>query len=399
MKISIFKIGLFALLLSTVGMVGCSDSDEDNLTGNDITYDLEERSASGIDGKIIFSELVDGRVQAEIDLSGTTNGTSMPAHIHANSAAVGGDILVSLDPVDGATGSSVTIFNMTDDGAIITYDDILNLDAYVNVHKSSSELDVIFAQGDIGSNLLTGESKTYDLKEKDVAGISGKVIFEQRRNGFTKATIELDGTPNGGMHPAHIHANSAAEGGSILVSFNPVNGSSGTSVTGIRQMDNGDAMDYEDILTINGYVNVHLSSAELSTIVAQGDIGSNELTGESSSYDLNTKDVAGIQGEVMFEQRVDGTILATIDLTGTPNGGMHPAHIHENSAAEGGPIIVSFNPVDGNSGRSITTLRMMDDGSALNYQMIENLDAYVNVHLSAEELGTIVAQGDIGVNN
>lgn len=397
---NMFKIFTFTLLALSFTLTSCNDDDETNaMTENKVTYDLNELGNSGVNGTIEFLELSDGRIQAEIALSGTTNGNTHPAHVHANSAALGGGIIIPLESVAGATGSSVTIFDQLADGTSITFDMIDDLDAYVNIHLSANDLATVVAQGDIGSNLLTGTEQEYTLVEKAVPGISGKITFKERKNGFALAVINIDGTPDGGQHPAHIHMNSASEGGGILVSLTTVDGSTGMSNTDIRTTDSGDSFDYNDVLTANAYVNVHLSSTELGTIVAQGDIGLNELTGESVTYDLGEKDVAGINGDVLFEERKDGSMLATITLVGTPDGGIHPAHIHENSAEEGGPIAISFNAVDGTTGISTTSIRTLDSGESINFELIKTFDGYVNVHLSATELGTIVAQGNIGINN
>lgn len=394
-KYIVLVLGIMAFTLTS-----CSDDDDsDKTTDNKVTYNLAERSDSGVSGDIEFVELEDGRIQAQITLSGTESGNTHPAHVHMNSAALGGAIIVSLTPVAGVTGSSVTIFDKDDNGTALAFSQIDDLDAYVNIHKSASELNVIVAQGDIGSNQLTGEEKTYTLEERAIAGISGSITFKERKNGNALAEINISGTPDGGIHPAHIHMNSAAESGGILLSLNPVDGNTGISRTEIRMTDDNVTFDYNDVQTANAYVNVHLSSTELGTIVAQGDIGTNELTGESEVFTLNEKDVAGISGQVSFEERKDGTILATVTLTGTPDGGIHPVHIHENSAAMGGPIAVSFNDVDGTTGKSVTSIRTLDDGTAMNYQLLKLFDGYVNVHLSATELGTIVAQGNIGINN
>ncbi|WP_205603687.1 hypothetical protein [Cyclobacterium sp. SYSU L10401] len=368
------------------------------LDGNSKSYNLLTRDVDGISGTILFEKSVGGFTVATINLTGTPDGGSHPAHIHANTAAEGGGILVSFNPVDGTTGTSRTIIRNNDAGQPITYEEIISMDGYVNVHLSANDLGTIVAQGDIGSNELTENFKEYPLNELAVPGISGSIIFKERLSGFTLASIQLDNTPEGGMHPAHIHANSAAEGGGIIVSFNPVDGTSGTSETTIRELDNGQALTYDQILDLDGYVNVHLSMDQLSTIVAQGDIGANELTGMSQSYTLNELAVPGIDGSITFEERKNGFSLATIMLNNTPDGGMHPAHIHANSAAEGGGIIVSFKPVDGTSGMSKTTIRALDSGGPLLYEDILDLDGYVNVHLSMDNLGTIVAQGDIGGN-
>jgi len=391
---------IYSVLIAfvTFTITSCGD-DDDNTTGNSVSYSLAEKSDSGVSGDIEFVELETGQIQAEISLSGTNNGEIHPTHVHMNSAVLGGDILITLTPVAGATGSSVTIFDKDDSGNTISFSQIENLEAYVNVHKSDEELEVIVAQGDIGANEFTGESKTYELEERAIDDISGNVILRERKNGNALAEINLDGTPDGGMHPAHIHMNSAAESGDILLSLTPVDGSTGKSETEIRSADDGTAFDYNDVLTANAYINVHLSATDLGTIVAQGDIGSNELSGEEETFDLEEKDIEGISGEITFAERIDGTVLATIKLDGTPDGGMHPAHIHDNDAATTGPIAVTFNPVDGNTGESRTSIRVLDDGTALNFQSLKIFDGYVNVHLSDTDLETIVAQGNIGINN
>jgi hypothetical protein len=47
------------------------------------------------------------------------------------------------------------------------------------------------------------------------------------------------------------------------------------SMTNIMMLDDDTPISYEDLLTYNGYINVHLSMEQLATIVAQGNIGSN----------------------------------------------------------------------------------------------------------------------------
>ena len=88
-------------------------------------------------------------------------------------------------------------------------------------------------------------------------------------------TISLIGTTAGGDHPAHIHANSATQGGGIVLDLKNVSGATGKSVTSVNALNNGTAITYDELLTYNGYVNVHLSAAALATLIAQGNIGSN----------------------------------------------------------------------------------------------------------------------------
>ncbi|MGK7390823.1 MAG: CHRD domain-containing protein [Candidatus Cyclobacteriaceae bacterium M2_1C_046] len=379
-------------------IVAQGDIGQNELTGVSKTYPLEERAVAGINGTATFEERMNGEALATLNLTGTPDGGEHPAHIHMNTAAEGGSIAFSFNPVNGTTGMSKTNVAALDDGTSFLYEDVLSFDGYINVHLSADDLGTIVAQGDIGQNELTGVSKTYPLEERAVAGISGTATFEERKNGEALATLSLEGTPDGGVHPAHIHMNTAAEGGSIAFSFNPVNGTTGMSKTNVAALDDGTAFFYEDVLSYDGYVNVHLSADDLATIVAQGDIGQNELTGVSKTYTLEERAVAGISGTATFEERVNGEALATLDLTGTPDGGEHPAHIHMNTAAEGGSIVFSFNPVNGTTGMSKTNVAALDDGTPFLYEDVLSYDGYINVHLSAQDLATIVAQGDIGQN-
>ncbi len=395
----------FLAVFASLAIISCSDDDSDSNgpqgpqpTANSKTYDLGPIADPTISGTITFTELDDNSIRAEIDLQNTPSGGEHPAHIHINTAAEEGGIAVSLISVDGNNGMSTTIFSALDNGTSISYNELLDFDGYVNVHLSATDLNTIVAQGDIGQNDLTGTTKSYDLEERAVPGISGTVTFSERVNGEALAEIILSGTPPGGDHPAHIHENTALEGGGILFSFNPVNGDTGVSLTNVAAFDDGSTLTYSDIEGLDAYVNVHLSASELGTIVAQGDIGQNELTGNVESYTLDTADVPGISGVAEFAERVNGSTLVTITLNGTPAGGSHPAHIHQNDAATGGDIIVGLSPVDGDTGISKTQVTQLVGGSAVSFNDFLDINAYINVHLSDADLATIVAQGNIGSN-
>ena len=397
------------ILTAFISILSCSDDDDDMPPNIDppsnpvtvtksIEYDLGSKAVPSISGKAIFKEYSDNSVTIELDLMNTPAGGQHPAHIHYNTAADGGDVALTLGTVDGDTGKSEIAVTALNDGTAINYDQLVAFDGYINVHLSSDELQTIVAQGDIGMNDLTGASKSYNLSEKAVMGIDGTVTFYERVNGESLSVIELNNTPEGGVHPAHIHFNSAVEGGGIAVSLVAVDGTTGTSSTNIASLNDGTNIEYADLLDFDGYINVHLSGEELNVIVGQGDIGQNELTGSSVVYGLSEKAVPGISGEVEFFERKSGEALAIMDLNNTPAGGSHPAHIHNNDAATGGGIAFTFNPVNGDNGRGVTHVGQLDDGTSLGYENIKNFNGYINVHLSSDDLSTIVAQGNIGSN-
>ena len=397
---------LFLLVLPILTLMGCSDDDDASVvlpmpTGESKLYQLNSVANPSISGTATFIENDDNSTTINLNVVGTPDDGMHPAHIHFNTAAEGGDIALTLGTVDGTTGLSTITTSTLNDGTSISYDELLNFDGYINVHLGpGDDLATIVAQGDIGQNELSGESKMYDLGERDVPGISGTVTFEERLNGEALATIALDGTPADGTHPAHIHMNTAAEGGAILYSFTPVDGTTGMSVSNVATLDDETPFVYADVLNVDGYVNVHLGPGDdLATIVAQGDIGQNELTGESTTYTLGEVDVPGINGSLTFEERLNGEALATISLVNTVPDAEHPAHIHANSASETGPIIFTFTSVDGTSGMSLSNVSMLDDETEFGYSDVLTVDGYVNVHLGpGNDLATIVAQSDIGAN-
>jgi hypothetical protein len=50
----------------------------------------------------------------------------------------------------------------------------------------------------------------------------------------------------------------------------------------------------------------------------------------------------------------------------------HPAHIHFNTAAEGGDIALTLKAVDGATGKITTTFKSLDNGTAITYQQLLN---------------------------
>lgn len=392
---------LLNVLLPCMVLMGCSSDDHitpipSSLTSK--TYAVSSIFDNNVNGTAKFIKNDDNSTTVEIRLTGISTGTSHPASINFNTAAEGGDIVITLNDVNDTTGFSTTTFSTLDSGTSITYDDLLSFDGYVNVLYSESQPDHVLAQGDIGQNELTDVSKTYSLNEKDVPGISGLATFYERENGEALAIIQITNAVNGMMHPAHIHNNTAVEGGDIAFTFNPVDGNTGISATNIAALDNDVAFLYIDIIDFDGYINVHESDMSLGTIVAQGDIGQNELSGVSTSYVLNEVDTSGISGTATFYGRNNGEALAVIALQNTPVDGLHPAYIYSNDVATTGDIIFTFNPVDGNTGISETNVSALDDNAVFGYDDVLGVNGHINVLLS-EVQPTIVSQGNIGAND
>lgn len=266
-----------ALLLCLILFTNCGNDDAPVVVTqlDSKTYNISQVENSGISGTATFIKNSDFTITVEFDLNGTDPDVTLPAHIHLNTAAETGGVEISFASINGDTGQSATIFSFTDDGTFITFDQLLTFDAHIAIHESETD-NAIVAISDIGENELTNNFITYPLNEADVTDISGEIKFTERINGEALAEINLSGTPAGGTHPTHIHAGSVATSpGAVLFSFKPVNGTTGYSDTNVSQLDNGMPFLYNDVLTVDGYINVHLSVNNLTLLLAQGDIGAN----------------------------------------------------------------------------------------------------------------------------
>jgi hypothetical protein len=92
--------------------------------------------------------------------------------------------------------------------------------------------------------------------------------------------------------------------------------------------------------------------------------------------------------------RVEGdNTLATLLLTGLPQGGPYPWHVHDGTCATGGPIVgdaSAYPPLMvGADGRTEANARLV------NLKLNEAKKYHVNVHRSPSDLATIIACGEL----
>ena len=148
-------IGYVAGLLIAIPLItGCDDEENAPRTGAvERRYTLSPLNNSGVSGTAVFTKVDDATTKVVLELTGTSAGSSHPAHLHGNDAASGGPIVLDFTPVDGASGKSETMVTALNDGTPVTYEELIGFDGHVNVHKSATELSVMLAQGNVGSNV------------------------------------------------------------------------------------------------------------------------------------------------------------------------------------------------------------------------------------------------------
>jgi len=303
--------------------------------------------------------------------------------------------------VNGATGGSQLRTTTFDDGSPLTFAQLLTFDGHIKIHASASNLSTVLAAGDIGGNAFTGEEYRYDINEVNASNATGTITFMERFNGETLIEIASGGL-EGQAYPAHIHVNTAVEGGDIAISLSDVvDNHSLTNVAALDASAGGLPVNYDDLLDFDGHINIH-DPADLAQLVAQADIGINELSGREISYDLEERNGSTVSGSITFLERRSGESLARIALVNTTPGLMYPAHIHVGTAAqdEAGLKAVIMNPVNGDTGSSETNIARLDPavgGTPVTFEDLLAFDGYVNIHTTMAEL-TFLAQTDIGQN-
>jgi hypothetical protein len=169
----------------------------------------------------------------------------------------------------------------------------------------------------------------------------------------------------------------------------------------------------EELADFDGYINIHESVENLGTIVSQGNIGANasgtpqdglDLVSEprTTSYDLaanaNDGSVApdGVPATAQFRELTSGLTLVTLDMDiegATGASVSHPAHIHNNSASEGGSIAYYLSPIDGSDAASRSSKIVAEP-----YDTLIDFNGYINIHESVANLGNVVSQGNVGAN-
>lgn len=393
---TLFKPFLMCLMLASavIYLSGCDDDDEPQpqLTGEAKTFTLGPVSDPAISGTVTFAERDDDKVLVTIQLNGTQAGNTHPAHIHVNSAAETGAIILDLTAVTGAGGKSETVVDVLNDGTAVSYEDLLALDAHVNVHASESDLATLIAQGDIGVNELTGATKVYTLTPVADPAVTGTLTIAKRQKGTSLVTVALTGTQAGATHNSHFHKNSVAQGGPIVINLSAVNGTTGKAVTSVDTLNTGEPITYEELLDYNGHFNVHVGSS----YVVQADIGGNELTGDTKVYIPQPVADPNVSGTLTLAKRKRGTTLVTVALTGTQPGATHNSHFHSNTIAFEGakPITINLKAVNGTTGMAITSVDTLNNGTPITYEELLNYNGHFNVHVGS----TYVVQVDIGQN-
>jgi hypothetical protein len=159
-----------------------------------------------------------------------------------------------------------------DKGNMITYNDLLLLDAHL---KISGQLFSFQTQlvVDLGVNELTGTKEQYDLFPVEDQNASGTIQIFERKSGESKLRITYPDGPRNDLHPVNLYSESFEDSGSLVLNLNPIDPANGFSDSHVSELLNGSEIKYEQLVNFDGHIRIHLSPSALSIVLAAGEIG------------------------------------------------------------------------------------------------------------------------------
>lgn len=144
-----------ACFLILAAFTACTENDNvtHEFTGNESTYALIQGSDYVVQGSVTFKEKTDGTTLVSVVLSGTEGDIKHPVHLHlGNIATPDAAVAALLNPVKGASGMSETHLVMLADESLISYQQLIQLNACIKIHLSDvgQDKNIILAGGNIG---------------------------------------------------------------------------------------------------------------------------------------------------------------------------------------------------------------------------------------------------------
>jgi hypothetical protein len=126
-----------------------------------------------------------------------------------------------------------------------------------------------------------------------------------------------------------------------------------------------------------------------------------DFTGREITYPLASGSQFNITGYVDFKERKDGYTTINIELSGMEgtNGLKFPVHLHYgNIGTNNAEVAALLNPVDGNTWKSSTVLKMLSNESPITYADLLQFDASIKIHFAATGINKdiILSAGNIG---
>ncbi len=128
---------------------------------------------------------------------------------------------------------------------------------------------------------------------------------------------------------------------------------------------------------------------------SKDDNGNDPVIVDSKVYQLTEVNGSGVTGKAKFTKDDSGNTEVLIELDGSTTSS-HPAFIRYNTAAQGGDVALTLKSCECNVGH--TTVTKLDNGEPITFEGLLELNGHVSIHASPNDLGSVVASANIGMN-
>lgn len=139
--------------------------------------------------------------------------------------------------------------------------------------SKSEDADVnnLVSEGPIEEIPTDPERVDYNLLSANNSGVTGTASFIPNDDGSTTIYIELFGDTDE-LHPVTINYGNVETGGSVAITLEVCE--CAISETLVTQLDDGTPINFVDLMTFDGHINIYQSPTD-ATLIAVANIGSN----------------------------------------------------------------------------------------------------------------------------
>lgn len=224
-------------------------------------------------------------------------------------------------------------------------------------------------------------TKTYNIQTYPGYSVSGTATFTEVLNkDSVKIDVKLSGSSvtNVTLFPVLIRQGTSLENGPLQFNVGNLDGN-------IKELQNELNISFDDLLNFNGSIDVYRNTTDTNSVIAQGEIGANEIFTSYNMYDpLNTTQM---NGQFRIYKRSTGAYLVIgLDTSKIQTNGViasHPARVYKAD----GTRDFDLSDVSGTSGISSTNI------TDHTYDDLVHYSGMVKVLLSQDMQDVTISQG------
>lgn len=221
--------------------------------------------------------------------------------------------------------------------------------------------------------------KQYTISPYNASGsnqISGTAKFTEVLNADSvQVAIQLQGVSQDGSYPVYIRQGTSIENGPVAYRLGFVDGRSPTLTAVIP-------LSFSNLIKYNGSIDIYRNPNDTVTIVAQSEIGANEVY---KSYKMTNPLNGDQNGQFRVYQRTGGAYLVIqIDTSVAHTGGLsHPARVYKSDGTR------DFDLTDVSAVTGVSATNLTDHS----FDELTHYTGMIKVLLSADAQDVPISQG------